>query len=1346
MRVQRISDLLHFRPVLDAKLIVATVAGEIGHETSLLDLFDDGYVPPAGLRLLRESTQVLRTVGRGSSEILRDLFGVRTIEQLAQFAPFLEAQRYLQSRHDDFREASSAPAELMPAMVGGVASSTMFSSFVRERSLRFTGLELTYDASRIHYVDPRLAALFEVESFPGLLSPESSGSVEPVMHLGYTCRHTQQSINCGMHLGELIKSLSLAPDEGVRIAVLDWTRSQQGTRQEDTTVRESLTNELFHVRALDEVTTATAEEHQHGNTWIGAGTLMTAAGGGVSGALSWALQGVVPGAAIGAAAGAIAGTIEPGLGNLVGAIAGAGAGAVIGMGIGGAVSAGSSILGAGNAQLGTLHASSNGERTITGELAQNIMETIQQKASAVRSLRSTIIVTDDQTEHEGAQTRIVRNHNHSHMLNLEYFEVLQRYRTELRLTAAEPLLFLPFRPLTFSADFIQEHWETLRLGIDSLGVRKRFERILDRATTATTSAAEERSLASIHLEIAGDGPALLARMIGVEWLKRAKVTLLGAPSLRAPSVKPRLDSWSGVRRVLEFDFQDDPPLLSALTGFSFGNVIGGPTVAVRIVIGSKAPDGSIAFRSLQSELPQPEGDVVSFTLPATESSEEAPAQEGVRPLEAYFNERRYFFTRLLLLTLEQDQLTSLVESLQIQRRVEGIAWHELPRGADFQPFTTGVTRLAARVVSELSSSLGASAIEQLGTALKDRTTSNQSRSRGALQRALEASFRELASTYPTKENARRVAADRAAEVFVLKLAKESGLVGAKIRKLTDTWQVANVLFAEMERLPLPTGVHLEAVHLAEFVHPEPLAITGNTLVFRMRSLPSEQAARIDLGGALQPLIDQPNAVAALLKESELTKQVGELFLPTGGVFGEAILGRANASEKIDPTRFYNWQDSPSPDHAPEFVPIQLGARARDPLSTEPNIPAGELNIMNPPAFPDPTGLSAAFSAVQNGNIFRDMSKSGELVTVLSNLANLASQTAQTAGTMAGTAQAKAVEAATEIGKQVAQITAELAAAPTNTPKTPTDRGAALNTLEGFDATASGGRPNVVQRASAQIVGANLSSGGAGAVLNASMSGASGAALLVLNENTGDLGVLFQHLPVDVPALVRTTVEGVVDFAVEELEKLHLSFAAAKGTHYREVVLLEDERATVAQFNAALTRLGRAGLAIDVITIGHGTKETLLGYQNAERNVHEYITKATLADLKNAYGGPLPLRAVYMMNCQGGSLNQAWIDLGAIVSAGSEGNNFMPEPWMHFFWENWKAGLRFGDAVRRAYDDSKALWHAGYWALESAGVSVVPGKSAADLIADSAPVFAGDDSLVISLTARIGGGAAGELEV
>lgn len=132
-----------------------------------------------------------------------------------------------------------------------------------------------------------------------------------------------------------------------------------------------------------------------------------------------------------------------------------------------------------------------------------------------------------------------------------------------------------------------------------------------------------------------------------------------------------------------------------------------------------------------------------------------------------------------------------------------------------------------------------------------------------------------------------------------------------------------------------------------------------------------------------------------------------LTLPARGVFAEAKLGNCNASELIDPTRFWDWQTSPIPDEAPVIAPTTTDSRAVAATSTTPTaFPQSLVNIVNPSALPEPSGFAAASGVLAALGPFRDMSGIKELGPLLQTLSNnatsLASQgmkNAQTAGTM-----------------------------------------------------------------------------------------------------------------------------------------------------------------------------------------------------------------------------------------------------------------------------------------------------------------------------------------------------------
>ena len=111
-------------------------------------------------------------------------------------------------------------------------------------------------------------------------------------------------------------------------------------------------------------------------------------------------------------------------------------------------------------------------------------------------------------------------------------------------------------------------------------------------------------------------------------------------------------------------------------------------------------------------------------------------------------------------------------------------------------------------------------------------------------------------------------------------------------------------------------------------------------------------------------------------------------LPARGVFAEAKLGHCNASEEIDNTRFWDWQQSPIPHFAPEIAPVTPVTPQAQQENLQPTpFPQSLVNIVNPPAAPDPTGLASAFSVLGTPNIFRDMSGQAQVADLLKRLSD-----------------------------------------------------------------------------------------------------------------------------------------------------------------------------------------------------------------------------------------------------------------------------------------------------------------------------------------------------------------------
>jgi hypothetical protein len=150
-------------------------------------------------------------------------------------------------------------------------------------------------------------------------------------------------------------------------------------------------------------------------------------------------------------------------------------------------------------------------------------------------------------------------------------------------------------------------------------------------------------------------------------------------------------------------------------------------------------------------------------------------------------------------------------------------------------------------------------------------------------------------------------------------------------------------------LPEPSDTPAAARPLAACVDPVPIAMTQNYLGFRWH-FPTEDARLAWLA-------------ASQLEEGRSTEVVTKVSLPTGGLFAEAVLGRSIASERLDLSRFWNWQDSPIP-----FAPTDI-----EEPSTESRQSVVELirpesaptSAVAPPVqdAPDPSGAAAVLAAL-----------------------------------------------------------------------------------------------------------------------------------------------------------------------------------------------------------------------------------------------------------------------------------------------------------------------------------------------------------------------------------------------
>ncbi|RYY56235.1 MAG: hypothetical protein EOO05_18900, partial [Chitinophagaceae bacterium] len=249
-------------------------------------------------------------------------------------------------------------------------------------------------------------------------------------------------------------------------------------------------------------------------------------------------------------------------------------------------------------------------------------------------------------------------------------------------------------------------------------------------------------------------------------------------------------------------------------------------------------------------------------------------------------------------------------------------------------------------------------------------------------------------------------------------------------------------------------------------------------------------------------------------------------------------------------------------------------------------------------------------------------------------------------------------------------------------------------------------------------------------------------LIILIENGGvDLGIpglvdaILSKLPDVIPdsfraklvQMIRDKITEWTDTVAEEFELNLNRYSSAKGQFYDDVQILRNGSASYNDLKDTLIKLSKANIVSDLLILTHGSDDRIVANGN--------INGDAIRAMKTENGAPLKIRSVYMMNCVGSTLNQAWIDAGAKVSCGTKKNNYLPEPTTFFFFRLWKGGDSFLVAASKAYEQSIAAINGLIKAALSAlpwGVGNMISINAADFdfVQDSAPEIVGDGAITI----------------
>jgi hypothetical protein len=566
----------------------------------------------------------------------------------------------------------------------------------------------------------------------------------------------------------------------------------------------------------------------------------------------------------------------------------------------GLVSAG----GGGSSSSGNSHQALEGQRESTQRAAQLTHSAAENQASARRNAAHTGMRLASASESESVTTKVVTNHNHAHALTMQYWEVDRLYDVTtaidgLTLTVLVPLQVVRFMPpnqpaTLYSPELVERReqviarYSTIARHGDVLrqAVPRRFQRGL-----------------SMLLQFVSD-PTAEVEPYGGTAEDVIRFTITGS-FLPCEDVYVSAVTESG-SRVGPVRLANDAPAIPDETFASEEHLIA--WLEEQRQMGSVRCEGALALPTTMNR-----ANIVGFEISRSFRQVNytllSPAQAELQQLEKQIGSNTNWITQFLESTLTAGAGPATTVSLapaQLENELGG------PHLSDFQ-----------------------AAIEELDSEGAAVPSATEQYANGSL---VGVELPPQPYPVPARQLAPRLRYNEILEIEELAehVVRNTLIYSRAIWASMNAEERAILLEAYTIGVP-PGGVEdaTQMVPLLNCVENRVLGFFGNSMImpfFMPQALAEQKAAGASAENAGAEVAKINEALLAY-QTTGFTPPKSIVALPTRGVLGEAVLGQCPSAEKIDITRFWNWQDSPA-DTAPAISPSTLP-------TTTPSIATGE---------------------------------------------------------------------------------------------------------------------------------------------------------------------------------------------------------------------------------------------------------------------------------------------------------------------------------------------------------------------------------------------------------------------
>jgi hypothetical protein len=524
---------------------------------------------------------------------------------------------------------------------------------------------------------------------------------------------------------------------------------------------------------------------------------------------------------------------------------------------------------------GSTRSALDGARTYASSAAEQMHRNVERQAAARRTAQRSSIRLATETDRETVTTRVIANHNKMHALTIQYWEVLRKFIATTEVEGVNLVCFIPLDVVRFLPAGQQ-----LEL-TDTSRVDTRAEVLARYAMLHRHADAIQPSLPQRHRE-------------GLRILEDFAANPRSEVNVAGPAANLLTFSLSG--RFIPYERLSVRVLLR--NGRSLGPVaLDSPLTAIEArQFGTK--DAFLQeLKRLRSEAARVNM-TGSLLIPQSVDPSEIVA----------FEVRRWFDTIVYELDIDKHPFAGLFGQPATQPFPWPIAGPPVASSIRLVPSELEreiggpfVRDFQARI--DFGSSIAADSISS------DRELPPSGLPIAAVERNPTLSYRDLMKI------------ERTAQHVVRNTLVYSKAVWASLTP------EERVVMLEGYTIGLPeTGLDADGLNdpsqhvpLLNCIGNQVLGYYGNCMVVPF-SIPA--ALAVALAG--DPDADDADSRAPLTNaavQESLTLFHREAFappqshftLPTRGVLGEAVLGHCAAAEKIDLTRFWNWQDSPGPE-------------------------------------------------------------------------------------------------------------------------------------------------------------------------------------------------------------------------------------------------------------------------------------------------------------------------------------------------------------------------------------------------------------------------------------------------